>query len=198
MRSAGFFSVQQTCDRCGGAGTVVTDPCRDCRGQGTVRVKREIKVRIPAGIEDGTRLRVGGEGEPARDGGAPGDLYVDVSVKPHPFFQREGPHLACEVPMSIATAALGGDIDVPTLTGKASLRIPKGSASGQLFRLRGEGLPAMNGRGGKGDLIVRAVVQVPPKVTRRMEELLTEYQKLEEEQMKSQKKGFWDKLFGNG
>ncbi len=195
MRSAGFFSVQQTCGNCNGVGVEITDPCRECRGQGAVRVKREIVVKIPAGIEDDTRMRVVGEGEPSRDGGPPGDLYVDVSVKEHAFFKRDGPHLLCELPMPYSIAVMGGEIEVPTLAGSAKLKIPRGTASGQLLRMREEGLPVFQGRG-KGDLIVRVVVFVPGKVTKRMEELLAELQKIEEEQMKNAKKGFWEKLFG--
>jgi len=191
LRSAGFFSIGQTCGRCGGAGQVIADPCGKCRGAGVERVKREIKVQIPAGIEDSTRMRVAGQGEPARGGGAPGDLYVDVFVKAHPFFKRDGADLFCELPVTFASAAMGAEIDVPTLDGRAKLKVPKGTPSGQVLRLRGQGMPVLNGRG-RGDLHVRVVVQVPAKISKRQEELLTEFDKLDAEN----RKGFWEKLFG--
>ncbi len=191
MRSAGFFSIRQTCPTCGGAGKVIVDPCPACRGAGVQRVKREIKVKVPAGIEDSTRMRVGGEGEPSRDGGPAGDLYVDVFVKPHAFFTRDGADLFCEMPISFAVAAMGAEIDVPTLEGRAKLKVPKGAPSGQVLRLRGQGIPSMNGHG-RGDLLVRIVVQVPTKLSKRQEELLQEFEKLDAEN----RKGFWEKWFG--
>lgn len=192
MQSAGFFSVQRTCPTCGGEGKKITDPCETCRGRGTQRVKREIKVKIPAGIEDSTRMRLSGEGEHSRDGGPSGDLYVDVFVRPHPFFKREGADLQCEVPISFAQAALGAEIEVPTIQDRSKLKIPRGTMSHSIFRIRGEGLPHVGGRG-KGDLYVRVVIQVPPKLTKRQEELLQEFAKIEQET--SGKKGFFDKLF---
>ena len=195
MRSAGFFSVQQSCGACSGSGVQITDPCRECRGEGATRIKREITVKIPAGIDNEMRMRVAGEGEPSRDGGPSGDLYVDVYVKEHPFFRREGSHLGCEVPVPYSTAVLGGEIEVPTLAGTAKLKVPRGTPSGQLLRMKGEGVPNMDG-GGRGDMHVRIVVFVPTKTTKRMEELLEEYRKLDEEQLKNSKKGFWEKLFG--
>lgn len=188
MRNAGFFSVRQTCPTCGGQGEVVRDPCSECRGDGMVRRKREIEVDIPAGIEDGTRMRLAGEGEPSRDGGTPGDLFVDVYVKPHEFFKREGEHLYCEVPITYAQAALGGEIEVPTLETKAVLEVPKGTQSGAVLRVKGQGVRRLNARG-QGDLYVRVTVQVPTKLTKRQEEILREFSKLEEEQ--NGKKGFW-------
>lgn len=191
MRSAGFFSVRQTCPACEGAGRVVRDVCPACRGGGAQRVKREIKVKIPAGIEDSTRLRVAGEGEPSRDGGPPGDLYVDVFVKPHPFFKRDGADLYCDFPVPFTIAAMGGEIDVPTLDGSAKLKIPRGTQSGTIFRLRHQGVPYLNGRG-RGDILVRATIAVPTKLSKRQEELLQEFEKLDSEN----RKGFWEKLFG--
>ncbi|MBI2901178.1 MAG: molecular chaperone DnaJ [Planctomycetes bacterium] len=193
MRSAGFFSVQQTCPTCGGSGRVVRDPCGECRGAGVVRRKREIEVNIPAGIDDGTRLRLAGEGEPSRDGGQAGDLFVDVFVKAHEFFKREGEHLYCEIPVSYAQAALGGQIEVPTIDGKATLDVPHGTQSGQLLRAKGQGLQRLNGRG-RGDLFVRVSVHVPAKLTKRQEELLREFAGIEEEQ--NGKKGFWKWITG--
>ena len=193
MQSAGFFSVQRTCPTCGGEGKRITDPCESCRGRGTQRVKREITVKIPAGIEDSTRMRVAGEGEPSHDGGPPGDLYVDVYVREHEFFKRDGADLQCEIPITFAQAALGAEIEVPTVEGRAKLKIPRGTASHTVFRLRNEGLPHVQGRG-RGDLYVRAVIQVPAKLTKRQEELLQEFTKIEHET--GGKKGFFDKLFG--
>ncbi|MBI2933612.1 MAG: molecular chaperone DnaJ [Planctomycetes bacterium] len=191
MRSAGFFSVRQTCPRCGGEGKVIADACGRCRGAGALRNKREIKVKVPAGIEDRTRLRLAGEGEPSRDGGAPGDLYVDVYVKEHKFFKRDGPDLYCELPVPFVTAALGAEIEVPTLEGRAKLKVPRGAQGGQLLRMRGQGMPVLGGRG-RGDLIVRVAIQVPTKLSKRQEELLVEFDKLDAEN----RKGFWEKLFG--
>ncbi len=193
MRSAGFFSVQQTCPTCGGHGRTVRDPCGGCKGAGLVKRKREIEIDIPAGIEDSTRLRLAGEGEPSRDGGPSGDLFVDVFVKPHEFFKREGEHLYCEVPISYAQATLGAELEIPTLDGKATFEIPRGTQSGQLLRTKGLGMQRLNGRG-RGDLFVRVSVQVPAKVNKRQEELLREFAKLEEEQ--SEKKGFWKWITG--
>lgn len=193
MRSAGFFSVQQTCPTCGGRGRVVRDLCAECRGAGTVKRKREIEIAVPAGIEDGTRLRLSGEGEPSRDGGPPGDLFVDVFVRQHEFFKREGEHLYCEIPVSYAQAALGAELEVPTIDGKVTLELPKGTQSGQLLRAKGQGMQRLQGRG-RGDLFVRVTVQVPTKLTKRQEEILREFSKIEEEQ--NGKKGFWKWITG--
>ncbi len=188
MRSAGFFSVQQTCPTCRGEGRVVRDPCADCRGAGVVRRKRDIEIDIPTGIEDSTRLRLAGQGEPSHDGGPSGDLFVDVFVKGHDFFKREGEHLYCEIPVGYAQAVLGAELEVPTLDGKVALEIPKGTQSGQLLRVKGHGVNRLNGRG-KGDLFVRVTVRVPAKTSKRQEELLRELAKIEEEA--EGKKGFW-------
>ncbi|HEY3227354.1 MAG TPA: molecular chaperone DnaJ [Planctomycetota bacterium] len=193
MQNAGFFSVQRTCPACEGRGKRITHPCPTCKGRGTQRVKREITVKIPAGIEDATRMRLAGQGEPSRDGGPPGDLYVDVYVHEHPFFKRDGANLHCEVPITFAQAALGAEIEVPTVEGRAKLRIPRGTSPGQIFRIRGEGLPRVDGRG-RGDLYVRVTIHVPTKLTKRQEELLQEFGKIEQENMS--KKGFFDKWFG--
>ena len=193
MQSAGFFSVQRTCPSCSGEGKRITDPCDSCRGRGTKRVKREITIKIPAGIEDSTRMRVTGEGEPSRDGGPPGDLYVDVFVQEHPFFKRDGADLQCEIPITFAQAAMGAEVEVPTIEGRAKLKIPRGTTSHTVFRIRGEGLAHVGARG-HGDLYVRVVIQVPAKLTKRQEELLQEFAKIEQET--GGKKSFFDKLFG--
>jgi molecular chaperone DnaJ len=193
-RNAGFFMLQQTCPACGGEGKRITTPCADCRGAGTLKRKREIEISIPAGIENATRMRVGGQGEASRDGGSPGDLYCDIYVKEHQFFKRTENDLYCEAPVPFSLMAMGGEIEVPTLEGKGTLRIPKGTASGALLRLRGLGVTGVNGRG-RGDQIVRVVVAVPSKVTKRQEELLQEFAKIEQEN--SGKKTLWERFFGS-
>lgn len=193
-RNAGFFMMQSACPSCGGSGAKIESPCGACRGEGLVRRKREIEVSIPAGIENATRMRMAGQGEGAAGGGAPGDLYVDVYVRDHEFFAREGNDILCELPVPFATAALGGEIEVPTLTGKAALKIPRGTASGTSLRLKGQGVTGVDGRG-RGDQKVRVTVQVPAKLSKRQEEILQEFQKIELEQ--SGKKNLWEKFFGS-
>ena len=141
VRSQGFFQVASTCPACHGQGEIITDPCQDCRGGGKVRVERTVSVKIPAGVDTGSQLRLAGEGEKGRNGGPPGDLYVVIRVRPHDVFEREGADIYLEVPVSYATLVLGGEIEVPTLDGKAKLKIPPGTDSGTVFRLRGKGLP---------------------------------------------------------
>jgi len=192
-RNAGFFVLQQACPACGGEGKRIQTPCGDCRGAGVVRAKREIEIQIPAGIEHGTRMRLGGQGEASRDGGPPGDLYVDVFVKAHPFFKRDENDIFCEVPVTFAQATMGTEIEVPTLHGKSLLKIPHGTPSGALLRMRGQGVTGVNGRG-RGDQIVRVTVSVPTKLTKRQEELLAEFAKIEQET--SGKKNLWEKFFG--
>ena len=193
-RNAGFFMLQQTCPACGGEGKRIVSPCGDCRGAGTVKAKREIEIQILAGIENETRMRVGGQGEASRDGGSPGDLYCDIYVKEHPFFKREENHLYCELPVPYALVAMGGEVEVPTLEGKSTLKIPKGTQSGALLRMKGLGVTGVNGHG-RGDQIVRVVVSVPAKLTKRQEELLEEFRKIEQEN--SGKKNIWEKFFGS-
>jgi molecular chaperone DnaJ len=192
-RNAGFFMLQQTCPSCGGEGKRIETPCGNCRGEGLVRAKREIEIAIPAGIETETRMRVAGQGEASRQGGPPGDLYCDIYVREHEFFHRDGNDILCELPVSFTQAAMGAEVEVPTLTGRSVLKIPRGTASGALLRMRGLGVTGVNGRG-RGDQIVRVTVSVPPKLTKRQEELLQEFQKIEQEQ--SGKKNLWEKFFG--
>jgi molecular chaperone DnaJ len=192
-RNAGFFMLQSTCPACGGEGQRITSPCANCKGAGLVRVKREIEVTIPAGIENGTRMRVSGQGEQSRDGGPSGDLYCDIYVREHEFFARHENDIVCEIPVTFAQASMGAEIDVPTLQGKSTLKVPKGTPSGQLLRMKGLGVTGVNGRG-RGDQIVRVVVTVPTKLTKRQEEILSEFSKIEQEQ--SGKKNLWEKFFG--
>ena len=169
----GFFSIQQTCPRCHGAGSVVTDPCSDCRGRGKVRREKTLSVKIPPGVDTGDRIRVAGEGEPGERGGPPGDLYVEARVRDHPIFVRDGTNLYCEVPIGFAMAALGGEIDVPTLDGRVSLKVPAETQTGRLFRLRAKGVRSARG-GGPGDLICKVTVETPVNLSKRQKELLSE------------------------
>ena len=169
----GFFSIARTCTTCQGRGTVVTHPCPGCEGEGRVLRERTKEVRVPAGVEDETRIRMAGQGEAGVHGGPPGDLYVVLHVKEHPFFEREGRDLRCVVPVSFAQSALGAEIEVPTLEGPHSLKVPEGTQSGTTFRLRGKGVPALNGHG-KGDLYIEVKVQTPTKLSKRERELLQE------------------------
>lgn len=160
----GFFNIAQTCPRCRGAGQTIEKPCRACHGEGRVEKSARIKIKVPAGVEDGTRLRSSGQGEGGTRGGPPGDLYVVLHVDAHEIFQREGTDLFCSVPISFARAALGGEVRVPTLEGSAVLKVPAGTPSGKVFRLRGKGFPEVHGRG-LGDLHVKLYVEVPTKLT---------------------------------
>ena len=167
----GFFTLQQTCPHCRGRGTVVTDPCAACRGAGRVRRERTLEVKFPPGVDTGDRIRLTGEGEPGDAGAPPGDLYVQIVVKPHAFFERDGGDLLCSVPIGVVTAALGGELEVPTLDGKAVLKIPEGTQGGRVFRLRGMGVKSVRG-GPAGDLLCTVVVETPVKLTRKQKELL--------------------------
>jgi len=169
----GFFSIARTCTTCQGTGTVITDPCPKCRGEGRILKERKVEANIPAGVEDGTRIRYAGLGEAGYLGGPAGDLYVVLHVKEHSFFEREGHDLHCVIPISFAQAALGTELKVPTLDGEHSLRIPEGTQSGTNFRIKNKGVPVLNGHG-KGDLFIEIRVQTPLKLTRRQRELLEE------------------------
>ncbi|OOG20658.1 molecular chaperone DnaJ [Thioalkalivibrio denitrificans] len=169
----GFFSVQQTCPRCHGTGKVITDPCHACHGQGRVEEHKTLSVKVPPGVDSGDRIRLSGEGEAGLNGGPPGDLYVQVHVKPHKLFTRKGNDLLCEVPISFTTAALGGELEIPTLDGRVNLKIPEETQSGRLFRLRGKGVKSVHG-GAQGDMICRVSVETPVNLTRRQKELLRE------------------------
>jgi molecular chaperone DnaJ len=172
----GFFSIQQTCPACKGAGTTISDPCNDCHGRGRVRKTRTLAVKVPPGVDDGDRIRLSGEGEAGRNGGPSGDLYVEVRVKPHKIFQREGSNLACEVPISIAVATLGGDVELPTLDGNVSLKIPAGTQSGKVFRLRGKGVTTVRDPR-VGDLFATVAVETPVNLTSGQKALLEEFDK---------------------
>jgi len=170
----GFFSVQQTCPHCHGQGKVITDPCGSCHGQGRVEETKTLSVKVPAGVDTGDRIRLGGEGEAGENGGPSGDLFVQVSVKQHAIFERDENNLHCSVPISITLAALGGEIEVPTLTGKVKLKIPAETQSGKLFRLRNQGVVPVRG-GPKGDLICRVNVETPVNLTKEQKDLLNQF-----------------------
>jgi molecular chaperone DnaJ len=170
----GFFSLQQTCPRCHGQGTIITDPCQSCHGKGRVEERKTLSVKVPAGVDTGDRIRLAGEGEAGEAGGPPGDLYVQVHVKEHPIFKREENHLFCEVPIGFVTAALGGELEVPTLDGRVNLKIPPETQSGRMFRMRGKGVKPVRG-GPTGDLICKVTVETPVKLNKRQKELLREF-----------------------
>ena len=169
--SQGFFQLQQTCPRCRGAGTIIKNPCDTCLGQGRVRRTRKLSVKVPAGVDTGDRIRLSGEGEAGRNGGPPGDLYVEVNVREHPIFEREGEHLSCEVPVSFSTAALGGTVEVPTLDGDVTLKVPAETQSGRVFRLRDKGVKPVRG-GARGDLFCRVVVETPVHLSADQKDLI--------------------------
>jgi molecular chaperone DnaJ len=171
----GFFAVQQTCPSCRGQGTIIKDPCGSCHGQGVQEETKTLNVKIPAGVDNGDRIRLSGEGEAGTRGGPSGDLYVQMNVKEHPIFERDGKNLYCDVPISIVDAALGGELEVPTLEGRVKLKIPAETQSGKLFRLRGKGVLPVRG-GGAGDLLCRVMVETPVNLNNEQKELLRKFQ----------------------
>jgi molecular chaperone DnaJ len=172
----GFFSIQQTCPRCHGRGQVITETCESCRGEGRVQEHKTLSVKIPAGVDTGDRIRLAGEGEAGEYGGPPGDLYVQINIRQHPIFAREGNDLFCEVPIDFVTAALGGELQAPTLDGQVQLKIPAGTQTGKLFRLRGRGVKSVRS-GAAGDLLCRVMVETPINLSARQKELLQEFAK---------------------
>jgi molecular chaperone DnaJ len=177
----GFFTVERTCPGCRGNGRIIKNPCKSCKGSGHVQKERILSVDIPAGVEEGTRIRLSGEGQAGLNGGPAGDLYIFVSVKAHEMFQRDGHDLYCRAPVSFVMAALGGVIEVPTLDGgRAKVTLPEGTQSGRQFRLRGKGMPVLRGGGMHGDLHVEIAVETPVKLSRRQKEMLREFEKLNE------------------
>ena len=173
----GFFSVERTCPTCSGRGEIIDDPCKNCQGAGRVTRERTLSVNIPAGVEDGTRIRLAGEGEAGLRGGPAGDLYIFLSIKPHAIFQRDGADLFCRVPLGLTSAALGGEIEVPTLTGEqARVKVPEGTQTGKQFRLKGKGMSVLRSRE-VGDLYIQVVIETPQKLTPRQRELLHEFER---------------------
>lgn len=173
----GFFSIQQTCPKCHGTGKVIPDPCTTCSGSGRIKRNKTLEVKIPAGIDDGMRIRSTGNGEPGMNGGPPGDLYVEIHIKQHAVFQRDGDDLHCEMPISFARAALGGEIEVPTLSGKVSFTVPEGTQTGKTFRLRGKGIKGVRS-GFPGDLFCHVLIETPVKLTEKQKDLLREFEAL--------------------
>jgi len=169
----GFFSIQQTCPTCHGTGKVIPDPCAPCSGVGRVKRNKTLEVKIPAGIDDGMRIRSTGNGEPGLNGGPPGDLYVEIHIKKHNVFERDGDDLHCEIPISLTTAALGGKVEVPTLSGRAEIELPEGTQSGKTFRLRGKGVKGIRSSY-PGDMYARVVVETPVRLNERQKQLLRE------------------------
>ncbi len=197
----GFFSIARTCHACGGAGRVIADKCSDCGGAGMLREQATVEVKVPAGVDTGTRLKLAGEGEPApQPGASPGDLYVVVQVREHPIFRREETEVLCELPVSFTQAALGAQLEVPTLDGPVKMKVVAGTQSGKVFRLRGRGVPSLQG-GARGDQHVRVVVETPTHLSKEQKELLERFAELSGEATNPQSRSFWDKvgeLFGTG
>jgi molecular chaperone DnaJ len=183
--------MRSTCPRCSGRGEVIDSPCGNCSGTGRVPQSREVSVTIPAGIESGMQLRLSGEGESGLHGSARGDLFCEIHVLPHRLFRRQGDDIVLEVPIGYAQAVLGTEIEVPTLEGRSQLKIPKGTQPGTLLRMRGLGLPRLDGYG-VGNQVVRVVVEVPTKLNKEQEELLRKYAELERQHVGAKQKGFWD------
>jgi len=193
----GFFSVARTCHHCGGAGRVIADKCPDCDGAGQKREEATVEVKVPAGVDTGTRLKLAGEGEPApQPGGTAGDLYVVVQVREHAIFRREETEIVCNIPISFTQAALGGLIDVPTLDGPMTVKIPAGTQSGKVFRLRGKGVPHLGGSG-RGDEHVRIIVETPTHLTKEQKDLLERFAALSGERTQPATSTFWAKVMGN-
>jgi len=189
----GLFSIAKACGQCQGQGTVLRDPCRTCGGAGAVRSQHTLSVRIPAGVDTGSRLKLRGEGEAGANGGGTGDLYVVLHVSEHPLFTRDGNDIICNVPIGFTHAALGAEIDVPTPHGKVKMKIPAGTQSGNVFRLKGKGVPDVRGYG-HGDALVRVVVETPKKLSAKQRELLEEFARLSGEEVHPLSKGFFDKV----
>ena len=190
----GFFAIERTCPTCGGRGEIIENPCTVCAGSGRVTRERSLSVNVPAGVEDGTRIRLSGEGEAGLRGGPAGDLYIFLAVKPHPFFQREGADLYCRVPISLVQAALGGDFTVPTVDGsEAKVKVPEGTQSGKQFRIKDKGMPVLRSRD-FGDLYIQAVVETPQNLTRRQRELLLEFEAESSHKTHPESTGFFAKM----
>ncbi len=190
----GFFSIERTCPTCGGRGEIISDPCDTCGGSGRQTQERTLQVNIPAGIEDGTRIRLSGEGEAGLRGGPAGDLYLFLSVKPHPLFQREGADIFCRVPISITTAALGGQFDVPTVEGgKTRVKVPEGTQTGKQFRLKSKGMPVLRSAQ-MGDMYIQVVVETPSNLSRRQRELLQEFEQASSEENNPESAGFFARI----
>jgi molecular chaperone DnaJ len=190
----GFFTLERTCPSCHGRGQVIDDPCKSCSGSGRVTRERTLSVNIPAGVEDGTRIRLAGEGEAGLRGGPAGDLYIFLSLTSHPLFQRDGADLHCRVPVSMVTAALGGEFEVPTIDGaKSRVKVPGGTQSGRRFRLQGKGMPVLRSKQ-LGDMYVQVVVETPQNLTKKQKELLSEFHKLSSNETQPESASFFSRV----
>lgn len=189
-RTQGFFTVRTACPQCRGNGQTISNPCEHCRGVGKVRDAKKVAVKIPAGVDNGSRLRLTGEGEPGASGGPPGDLYVFISVSPHDFFERDGVHIICQITISFVQAALGDEISVPTLDGERKLKIPKGTQPGDILRFRGEGIPSLRTME-RGDQIIQVMVKTPTHLSKKQESLLKEFSKLESQKLSNKFKNIF-------
>ncbi|MHA1558343.1 MAG: molecular chaperone DnaJ, partial [Alphaproteobacteria bacterium] len=188
----GFFTIERTCNTCKGTGKIIANPCRECRGTGRVRKEKNIEVKIPQGVDDGTRIRFTGEGEAGIRGNPSGDLYVFISVKLHNFFKRHGKDLFSKIPITMITAALAGEIEIPILDGQSSiLKIPQGTQGGHQFRIKGKGLPSLNRYDGKGDLIIEIIVETPVKLSKKQRDLLRQFEQESEKETNPQSSGFF-------
>lgn len=194
--SQGFFTIERPCPNCQGRGEVIQNPCEDCHGAGRITKERTLSVNIPAGVEDGTRIRLSGEGEAGLRGGPTGDLYIFLSIEPHPIFQRDGSDIFCRVPISMTTAALGGQIEVPTVDGTMSrVKIPEATQAGKQFRLKGKGMPVLRSKL-TGDMYIQVEVETPTNLTKRQRELLEEFQKLSGDKTSPESQSFFDRVKG--
>ena len=193
VQSQGFFRVQTTCPACRGRGTTIRDKCTECHGQRVVSRSNMLEVKVPAGIDNGMQLCLRGEGEAGENGGPPGDLYIDIRVKPHSLFKRDGRNLMCEVPITFSQAALGTSLDIPILTGKHHITVPAGTQPGEVFRLKSQGMPDPHG-GMRGDLLVEFHVEVPKKLNKKQEELLRQLSELDDKQVSAKRKTFFDSV----
>ena len=189
----GFFTIAKTCGQCGGQGTVIKDPCRSCHGSGVTQKSQSLNIKIPPGVDSGSRLKLRSEGEAGSNGGPAGDLYVVINVQEHPLFVRQDNDIVCEVPVSFTQAALGAEIEVPTIEGKLKMKVAAGTQSGAVLRLRGKGVPDLRGSG-RGDQLVRVLVETPRKLTARQRELLEEFARSSGEEVNPLTKGFFDKV----
>lgn len=192
----GFFTLKTTCPKCQGKGRIIETPCYNCRGNGLYPKRSKIKVQVPAGIEEGTRLRVAGQGEHGGNGAPSGDLYCDIQIKTHPVFERQGHNIICEFPITLTQAALGGEIEVPTISGRLKkVRVPRGTQSGDFLTIKGEGFPHVNGYR-RGSLLTHIIVEIPTKLTSRQEQLLKEFSELEDNNEMPKRKSFFKKMKG--
>ena len=191
-RSQGFFTISTTCSQCHGEGRIIPHPCKECRGMGRVRRTRKLQLKIPPGVDTGSKLRLRGEGEEGERGGTPGDLFVFIYVEPHAFFSRDGDDVHCQISVGFTQAALGDDIEVPTLSGQKALKIPRGIESGDVLRLKGEGFPRLRSSG-RGDQVVQVLVRTPKDLTKRQEELLREFEQISRKKDREEEDG-WKKV----